>query len=437
MLQVSYEVEDADKLLEQLLSNRRVASMGIDPAMMGSEDAPPPKGAFWILDKPLAESAESLQRSDVSSVIAELLLFGKQTDRSARVELAIARADDFEDRLASAVDVIGDSIGDAKHERVVGQTSDLMNTLSARWHLPADLQPEDRTRLIQEEIRDAIFNRWTKRGWPMLDDKTPEEAAKDPYAQIRLSAAILNLELLAEAKGWNFIDLNDLREQLGLPTLNSLEPDSETKVTDLPLVRLHRLTPEKLQAQELITLFGRATLKNARRALIMFSNEVINREDLPENVDRARAYAALAKNADSPEESLSYYEKAANESRQHNRSPAMYMLSEMDIRIRMGQSALVQRLIERIQREHGREPGIQETMIRILARYGLIRPDGLPTGKKDVALEPEALTAPVMMDEPEAEASPVGGIWTPEGDSAGAGESSKSKESKIWVPGSE
>ena len=392
---------------------------------MGGEDAPPPKAAFWILDKPLAATGKDIQRDDISKVLGEVVLFGKQTDREARLELMLTRSEDFEDKLKSVTELAGECLGAVQHERVISQVSKVTHTLSSNWRLPDDTPREHREALIAEEVREATMKRWSNTPLSVLDDKTPQEASKDPYYQLQLQAAVLLLELLGEQRGWESVDYNALRESFGLSAQEPIDPQAEP-ISDLPLVRLSRLQVEKLKDDDLITLFGRATLKNARHALVKLSHEVIRRESLGEEVDKARAYAALARQAKSPDEALSFYEKAADESRSHGRSPAMYLLSQLDLHIRSGHADKAQRMIEAV-KAHSREPGVQETLVRILASYGLVRPDGLPRAQQD---QPEEAALGDQTD-----SSPE--LWTPDSDSPDEVPAAPAKESKLWLPGSD
>ena len=86
LVSLEYPVEDAQVVMERLLSDKRVAASPTDPADMVEEGEPPPKGVFWLLDRPLPASGVDIAREAVPKVVGELLLYGKQTDRPARLE---------------------------------------------------------------------------------------------------------------------------------------------------------------------------------------------------------------------------------------------------------------------------------------------------------------------------------------------------------------
>ena len=49
------------------------------------EGEPPPKSAFYLFDRPLPESGQPQTAENVPNALGQLLLWGKQTDREARV----------------------------------------------------------------------------------------------------------------------------------------------------------------------------------------------------------------------------------------------------------------------------------------------------------------------------------------------------------------
>ena len=427
VLKVTYAVPDVEKMLERLLSERRAASVPFDPSKASSENAPPPKAVFRVLDRPLPESIEGLSCHDCPRVIGEVVLYGKETDREARLELVLVRNDDFQQKLDAFLELAGEALGEAQHERVVSQMSSVTETLTTNWHLPADTNRERYQALMAQEVRDLVLQRWTSRPLAVLDDKTPTEASEDSDARIRLLAAILTLQLIAEQRHWDSVDFNELRSQLGLPADNPIDPDS-VDVERLPLVRLTRLMTDKLSDDGLITVYNRAVVKRASNAITRFGLEMVGRDSMDDRIDKAAVYGILAQNAANEEKSLELLEKARSTARAKGRSPAAYLIQELDIQLRQGNAPEARRLIDTIKTQHAKERAIQERLLRLLASYGLVRPDGLPVSKGGPA---EDVPVDAAAGEGEAE-----GLWTP--DSAAPADPSVEGESdkpKIWLPG--
>ena len=98
----------------------------------------------------------------------------------------------------------------------------------------------------------------------------------------------------------------------------------------------------------------------------------------------------------------------------------------MEIRLLRTEYDKVAQLFKEVRSRYASEPGIMSSMVSVLARYGLVTPDGrivLPAPSNGDA----AGTAPAE--------SPA--IWTPGAETAGGEEPAApaKPESKIWIPG--
>jgi predicted Zn-dependent protease len=429
-LKVTYAVNDAEKLLQKLVSDRRAARMPIDTRRMATADEPPPKAAFWLLDRPLAQTGVDLARDMVSNVVCDAFLFGKQTDRPARLELLLLRSDQFQTNLNTFLDVAGDALGAPQHEQVVSQISAVTEALSTQWHLPEDTPAARRDELMNDQLRHLVFDRWTNQPLDVLDEKTPAEVSADPNYRVRLLAAIVLLEAVAEQHGWDTIDFDELRAKLGLPIPAAIDP-ATADLEHIPLVRLTRVMIDKLNDEQLIVLFRRAGLKRARNAMRRLGTEIVGRESLKDREDRAEIYGVLARETNRPDQALALLEKAKEAARAARRSPARFLIAELDLQLRQGKGVEAKQILDTIQARHAKEPGVQESVLRLLASYGLVRPDGLPRARprrtEAVPIEPAAV--------PQGPARQMG-LWTPDGAAVQDREATdKSEKPTIWVPG--
>ena len=59
------------------------------------------------LDKPLPAGDAELTIENVPEILGEMLVFGKQTDREARVELLLTKSDDYWLKTTAAAEVLG------------------------------------------------------------------------------------------------------------------------------------------------------------------------------------------------------------------------------------------------------------------------------------------------------------------------------------------
>ena len=226
------------------MSDPRIVPLPLNPSNYYSEEgAPPPKAAFMIFDRPAVESTEGLTYQSMPMFIVQLFLFGRQTDREARLQLVGATAPELPKIKALFNESFGQWLsGDEKIEEIA-TASATMDMLQPKWRPPVQLKQPQLHAILEEYRRDAILNRWPDMKLGVLDGLSPSQAAADAKYHIKLPAAIMVLQFYADSLHWSF-DLNHLRGRLGLPTLGPIEAPPG-QVNQIPLVRLARVTAPK------------------------------------------------------------------------------------------------------------------------------------------------------------------------------------------------
>ena len=120
----TYPVTDGDRVLERLLSEKHVVTHARRPAAVGHRgDRRRPKAAFWLLDRGLPAAHRSLEFHEVPNILGEMYLYGKQTDRDARVEFVSAKTADFEAKLQKLKELLGEFGGALEKEETTGQVA--------------------------------------------------------------------------------------------------------------------------------------------------------------------------------------------------------------------------------------------------------------------------------------------------------------------------
>lgn len=423
ILSITYPVHNAQALMERLLSDPRASQMPVDPRRLAAEGQPPPKGVFWLLDRPLPKTGVGLTRDAAPVVVGEMYLFGRQTDREARLEFTTTRTRDFAEKTAVLADLLGDLSGAAQSEKVIRQISATGAALTWNWRLPDDTPAPRRAELVNQERENVILNKWPELPLSVLDGKSPSQAASDPAYRVRLLAAILLLELSSEREQHE-LDFNRLRSKLGLPTRDPIDAASVDAGT-LPPWRLALLQADQLSDDALLTGYHRAVQFCAVKALRKLAPEVLRREGLAKQVGMSEVYESLSAVATDSDKALDYLIKAREAAVANGNSPAHYLVSELSMRLQRGDAAEARRLIEQIRNQHMREPGIAQAFYEVLVRFGIIAPDGTPAGAQP-GTRAASGTAPAAA--PEAAKK----VWTPDsGTKPPAGEG----KSKLWLPG--
>ncbi len=422
VVSLTYDVGDTDSLMERLLSDRRVARMPIDPSQLADDDdQPPPKAAYWLLDKPVPETGEGITREAVPTVLGELYLFGKQTDRRARLEFTVPRKHDFDARKAVCSEVLDELATPTDAEEVVDEIDAVTSALTWNWRFPDDTPRDVREQLIAEQQRDVLLETWPEQPLGVLDGKTPAEAAADPAYHVRVLAAILLLELGTQAQSLPEIDFNELRARLKLPKRETIDPAS-VDVASLSVIQLSQLDIPKLSDDQLLVAYQRAGRIGAMHALQGLAAEVTARESLEGRVDKSETYELLAQTTRDSDQAIEFIHKACEAAVAQGQSRGPWLLAELRLRFERGLPDQIPHLIQQIQRKYINEPEVAQGLYQVLLQYGLITPDGKPATPRQAEPVGAAAAAP----------EPTGGIWTPDSAETSAG---GEKKSKLWIPG--
>ncbi len=419
VVQLTYPVSNTATLMEKLLTDKRMSSVNTDLSQFASEDEPPPKGVFWLLDRPLPISGQEVQADTVPRVRGDVFVHGKQTDRDARLVLNITKDDRFEADVSALREVVGDSIGELSGEKVVGNVPREASAIGSKAVFPDDTPTDIRRQVMLADRERAVFEYWPKTHMVALDGRSPEEAKDDPQAHATLLALLLNLEQKCHGSRWE-IDLNPLRARLGLPQREPIDPTG-IDVGELPLVDLSLVMVEKLADDQLKQLYEMASMFGQNAARRRLAGELVGRESIGDEIDKAAVYGELADLAVGFDEALAYLAKAQETALAAGESPAMWLIAELRIRLLRQDAAEAQDLLNRIRARHMNEPGVSQALFELLVQFGILTPQGQPTAAAAAAGQP-AVTG--------AEPSSAGKIWTPGGDS----QTSPSKQSKLYIP---
>jgi tetratricopeptide (TPR) repeat protein len=425
-VEVTVEIADADSVLERMRSDGRFV-MGPAPRQPASEDEPPPKAGGVLIDRPMPASVEGLESDQVPLQVAAIFIYGRETDRAARLQVVLPRDERFEPVLQQVSDIAGVPI-DAAAANIFGQSSRLVLLLSPRLIPPHGMSEDQRRECTREKIRHAIVHEWPRRPWQVLQGRTPIDAVSQPRGRVPVLAAILNLELLSDARQLD-LDLNPLRQQLGLPTRDPFDP-SGLDLSRLSLCRVSQVDVEKLPDEELQSLYHAFSSHHAPGTVRKLAVEILRRPGLHDKVDPVEVYAQLANVAFTTEETLEYLGQARQLAVSRGESPANWLVSELEVHLTRGDAAAAQRLLHEIQSRYMQVPGIPQALAEVLTQFGLLKPTGRPVESFDALPGEQAEAA----SRGAAAGLNSGGIWTPDSDRPSAATPGQ-ESSKIWVPG--
>jgi len=406
---------------ESALENSRMAERKpVDPGQYAEQGVPPPRAIFAIFDKPRLDAAPNISRQQIPLILAQANLYGKETDREARVQIDLYRTH-LDSVLATLRSLGGGALGNSVEEEIFGKVSALELALSWQWRLPEKTGWKERVRLLREQREHILVNIWPTLRLPLLDNLTPDEAAADWNMRDRLQAAIMLLEMTdaSDAAQGLFVKL---RERLSLPPAEKLTPDKiDLKTARLP--RFLHLDLEKFDDEQLKKCFERVMVAQFMPAARQLAKEILRRPQLGPVEFRLSAYSVLVRVTEDADEALGYVEAARNLAEKNKQTTAPWDLEELTLRIIRQESAEVGKLIEHLSRAHMKEQGVPEALFQILAKAGMVGPNGemlVPGGGPATAPSP-------IITSPEGN-SGEGKLWTPDGATGGE------KKSSLWIP---
>jgi len=418
----TYEIDGVELVSELALSNSRLANsepMSADPF----DEGPAPRMNFLILDRDAVTDAAELTLENVPSVIGELLVFGKQTDRGARLEVITAKDSRLEKVTSFITELFGESISGEVVEQTIGESTAMSELLEWRWHLPEGVTRKQHSEMVEAHREHLMVDEWPKLEFKILGDRSAEDAKGDPEVELALRALVLMLENASQGQGFTDGLGRKMREKLGLSEYDRITPEGDL-LTGSPILQQY-LDFGGLSEAQLMSVQHSAMGVGNVRVLKQLVREVLSRPDM-ESMPRDVSYSMMAHFADDDTEALEFLEKAKEEARKSGRSVGIYFVQEFEFKLMRGMTDQITELLQTIQMNYLNEPEVEYQLVRVLDRFG-IGPDRGP-----IRGAPEAAPA-----EPKQ-----GGIWTPDqggasqpepaanADSASGGEES----SGLWIP---
>lgn len=428
MMHVTLPLADYESASARMLTDKRLMRLKGDLSKLAEEDRPPPREAFRLLDRPQlelsaveGEAGAKLRREDVPNVLGEVLLFGRETDREARIEIECRRTD-LEAARTILAEATEQGVGEPTDEKVLGKIGPTHVTLTWRWHWPLGTPSEVESRLTREEFRHRLMEIWPHGKVRDGNGATYAEAARSSDAHLRrmVLAAILDLESnhrQPEDAGL----FNELRMKLGLPAAVDVEP-FRVDLENVSLLRLSRLPALLMPDEQLLMAFNLAASVRATMAMARLGDAVIERSSI-ENDRKALVCLSMARSGADARRTIAYLQQGREFAVAAGKSPASWLLEELVVQLSHPQKPKeIEQLIDRIT-SHRQEPGVMEQLTRLLIAFGIVDPAAL--------YEPAPSESAFSVGGLELKAQ-VGGPTTGQAVAAAATEE---KKSGLWLPG--
>jgi tetratricopeptide (TPR) repeat protein len=439
-LHLMWTLRDRDGLLRRLRENDRVIEEGDEEIERESGSEPAfAVTAFALLDRPRP-----------TEIPADIHAFPRIVGR-ALVGQELAVLETYDDgRLESLTDTFtrlaGPCIPPAQpRTRKIESVPRFELALQSTLWLPEDQTPEQQRQYRMLELRRILTEVWPDTPLPYLDGKTPREAGGDPRYRIALRASLMRLEQ-EQGGAARHEAVAELRALLHLEPEPELDPTGldirkqhVSRLRSLPLARLDDTQIEQVYA--LCHLFLLQSLLGA------IAHEVIRRPTLLDSprIGRVRPYRDLATVA-SLDEDHAQAHAWIHQGREADPDArgihaVEWDLAQLDLLMAHEPPENWVPVLAGILELYRGKTDATSTILSTLLGLGLVqaRPD--PANPRRILIDTQLLENLVAQYGPRITtadgtlgiSATRGGIWTPEAERAGAGQTSGGG---IWTPGS-
>lgn len=413
-------VRDFEAVREKMLGLDRL--METDPPEVPDdreETEPPPRGAFGILDRPgLKQVTDQTGHAEIPCVQGQVLLFGRQTDREARLETLFPQTTAGTAAYEWLKQQLGGLVSDGG-ETVVGQREEEEERMRVAWHLPENVDRRTHERLTRERQFHVAREILPDSTFLALGGRTLREAAADPAGAVAAHALIYGLELQHDGPEWGAEWGQTIRDTIGLAPLPLL-PLTDGNNLQLPQFLVRFLDLSGISTEVLYQRFKLALYLGDLRAARETARILVQRDDLVsatggEEDAGVRVHLALAELTSDDASCFEHIAQARHYARKAGGNLGVLLVREFEQCLLRGRLDRLKAILREIELHHMQDRQVREFLTSVLARYGLITPDGQ-------MLLPVEATESVKTES---------GVWTPESASSGASKSGGG----LWLPG--
>ncbi|QDS88613.1 hypothetical protein EC9_28040 [Rosistilla ulvae] len=423
----TWEIEDLDLLEQELIAHARVVQLPAEVLRMAGnsdDNDVPPRSGFQLLDRELGDLDKLPEVEDAPMVLTNALLFGKQTDRPARLELLTVCQSERDEAIKFFT-----SLGGVTGEpQATEETIPLMSAANANMPIMRVSGTQAEARKLQTQVANREFvGRVLATPLPLFSDKPIGETVDDDAFTLQRTA----IARVIESYDVMYDDpsvLARLRTELKVPELPAIAITNDDQLYTLPVDTLYRVDAESVSKQQLFILLDRARNFHCTPVIRATAQRLLA-IDLGEDEAQIKphAYLSLVDVTSDETKAMELLEEAKTWAKANNVSYAPMLLNECLRRIQAGDSNGFQATLQEIIRDFSDDAAVMGQLQQMLVELGIINPDGSPRNAPGPA-------APMNVGSEPPAAAGGAGIWTPDSPTppqpSGDG-------SKLWVPGNE
>lgn len=417
---IECEVRDFHKLVEVCLSENRLLTVELedDPVDPEPESQPPPRHRFAILDKPPV-SAEEIQIDNAPLIRGNLNVYGKQTDREARIVVRTIAPDHLSFVTEFLKDRFGDLFLSEPESQEIEKVSPGLVSLYFNWHLPENITDKQYADIVKAGVKQFWADQWVHQPSALFDGMTPLAASQEAKSRKTLEWVLAEIEndpLLYHDQEGEIIAA--IRAILNLPDLPKLTRD-QVDLNALTCVQLSCLDYATFSDDDLIAVLEVLSQGQNPRVLRQICFELLKRPP-HEKFNHAEIYSLLATSAFLSEEGIEYFAKARAICHEQNLPIGSVLMDELEFRLLRGRPEKVDELYNSIRLHHLQEPYVRQRLENLLSRLQMLNSSesdqASPARSKSIATPTQTTSKLERLGQASAESTSGGSskLWIPE-----------------------
>lgn len=406
---------DFDDALATARSSKRLLESAVDSEEFENV-VPPPRALFYFFDRDRLASYVGKGLSEVPSLIAQALFFGKQTDRPARVELIVQGLGDSAEVVNDFVRTMPQTARSGDPE-VIGHNSTMDLRLHHSLYFPPDTDRADFERIQREYYLDLARNVLSSLPFSSVQGKTLREMIATDQGRISAIAIIEKLYLSLDGMPVQEEFRSTLYENVGIPPLQRYLPANFDRDILSPF-QAYYVDFEKLDPDSFIGFFLMAIRLdniNLQRRVV---HHALEAQKFSEPFPEESVLLAAAKVEADDDRCFQYLERAVKAAERIGNLLGTVLEFEFEQRVLRGRYDGLRELLMRLEKNHLHEPDVRSRLTYFMMKTGMIGPDGS-----------------VRIPKAPSAAAPESALWTPESVTVAAAAGSEPGTSKLWIPG--
>ncbi|MGV3484362.1 MAG: tetratricopeptide repeat protein [Planctomycetaceae bacterium] len=385
----------------------------------------PPRTAYQLIDRDRPAASTKPSAEDYPVMQALVLVFGKQTDRSAQIEAVDVRPAVREQVTGALTEALGNLVINESP----GRPLSLVESVQPELALIGDADDRRQMPALHRAHMEARFSeRLAATPLRCLGDRTLRDVAGDASTLLVRTALVRLLECDESLGDHDDVIMAAVRKLANVDPLPPLHPAGIQEIDEIDAADLPRIDLTNLDTESVLFVFQRARILDSGKLLRRAARRIVEL-DLTDQRKPVKllAYSVLVEFAATPEQASDLIEEAKAYATTHKVDQANLRMLELTHCLMNGDQLRFSSTLRSITEQYSNRPEVMARLQQFLMSVGILRPDGTLRERAGIP----AVGAP-------GGGTPSAGpaIWTPgSGAPAAAPAAAASSGSKLWIPG--